>query len=329
MARDTKRRMLVRALPWAVAIGVAAFLLSRYSLGDIAREMAKGDVVALLLPMLVMMTVSICLVAAGDLLVLRSTVVVAPRFWDLIRGRAATSILMLLGYVFSGGGLAVWIARKTKIPAGQTIGLLAYIMFSELAALSIIASVAVWLGGGELIEAQLRTVVLWVAPAIALSVVAAGLIGPRLLAPRLADPQLLRAVTRVPASAFVLNLLLRTLHLSNVILCKIWALRAFGLDIPVSALWTYMPVILLVGALPVNVLGFGAIQVVWLVFERWAPGEAILAYVFLWQLLFVIALVIRGLPFVRRVIAEIAGETAPATESASADSGGADPPAAG
>jgi hypothetical protein len=129
---------------------------------------------------------------------------------------------------------------------------------------------------------------------------------PRVLRPLVTDPQLLRAAVRVPAWAFAANLGLRTVHLANVCFCKVWAAQAFGLAIPTSELWTYMPVILLVAALPINVAGIGALQVVWLIFEPWASGESILAYVFLWQLLFLVAIMVRGLPFLRRVLAEIA-----------------------
>jgi hypothetical protein len=45
---------------------------------------------------------------------------------------------------------------------------------------------------------------------------------------------------------------------------------------------------------------------VWvLAFERWVPGERIIAFQFLWQLAFGTGVVVRGLPFVRRVVAEI------------------------
>jgi hypothetical protein len=62
----------------------------------------------------------------------------------------------------------------------------------------------------------------------------------------------------------------------------------------------------------------GAVQGVWLLaFEPWAPGEKILAFQFLWQLMVGGSIVLRGLPFVRRVVAEI-DEGARAQASATA-----------
>ena len=40
----------------------------------------------------------------------------------------------------------------------------------------------------------------------------------------------------------------------------------------------------LVGAMPVNVGGFGAVQALWLVFEPWSSGPAILAFNFVWHI---------------------------------------------
>ena len=78
------------------------------------------------------------------------------------------------------------------------------------------------------------------------------------------------------------------------------------MPLPMHAIATYMPLILFVGALPINIGGFGAVQAVWLLFTPWAPGARILAFQFLWRLCLVGGLVLRGLPFLRGVLREIA-----------------------
>ncbi|MBT8496291.1 MAG: hypothetical protein KJO07_24815, partial [Deltaproteobacteria bacterium] len=113
MSRAKWRRWSMRILPWLVAAVVLAFLLSRYSVSEIAAEMARGNALGLLLPMTVMVVVSLLLVTLGDWLLLGQTLDRAPAPWDVLRARAATTILMALSYFVSGGGLAVWIARKT------------------------------------------------------------------------------------------------------------------------------------------------------------------------------------------------------------------------
>jgi len=306
---------------------VLIFLLRRYSVDEIGAEMARGRFLAMIGPCAVMGIVSLFLVGVGDWLVVSSVADRPPTLWEQTRARAATSMLMALGYLFSGGGLGVWLARKIGMRVPATLGLLLYLMASEVGALAAIAAMALLIGGGELLDPGLRELVRWLAPVLASGVVVAALVAPRILAARVRDPQFWRAATRVPAQAFLGTLLCRGAHFCNVIACTGWAAQGFGLDIPWSSMWTYMPVIIFVNALPINILGFGAVSVVWLVFESaTVTGPAILAFQVLWSLLIFAALVIRGLPFVRAVSAEIAAGTA--TRSASRDSDLAAPPAA-
>jgi len=298
---------------------VLVFLLRRYSLSEIGAEMGRGRPVAMIAPCLVMLIVSLVCVGLGDWLVVRSVARRPPSLWEQLRARAAISLLMILGYLFSGGGLGVWLARKTGMRVPATLGLLLYLMASEVGALAAIAALALLVGGGELLDPELRDLVRWLAPVLAGAVVVSALLAPRILAGRVREPQFWRAATAVPARAFAGNLLCRMAHLANVIACTAWAARGFGLDIPVAAMWTYMPVIIFVSALPINVLGFGAVSVVWLVFESaTVSGPAILAFQVLWTVLVLVAIVARGLPFVRAVGAEIAAGAA--TGSAKSDS---------
>jgi len=70
-----------------------------------------------------------------------------------------------------------------------------------------------------------------------------------------------------------------------------------------------LPVIYIVGALPLNVLGFGAVTAAWVaVFAPFGDGAAILAFQFLWQALSIAMTVARGLPFLPSVLRDIARE---------------------
>ena len=81
---------------------------------------------------------------------------------------------------------------------------------------------------------------------------------------------------------------------------------AFGLTIAAWAFVTYLPLALLIGALPINVAGFGAVQTVWVFFFcEWESGARILAFNFLWTFLAALAVIVRGLPFVRGVVREV------------------------
>jgi hypothetical protein len=97
----------------------------------------------------------------------------------------------------------------------------------------------------------------------------------------------------------------------SVLIIATWvAGRAFGLPVPLKAWASFLPVLLVIGAMPINVGGFGPVQAAWLMlFGPWASGPAILAFQFLWHLALITALFLRGAPFLRDVVADVAKPT--------------------
>src|SRR5688572_6173702 len=68
-----------------------------------------------------------------------------PRYGELLRGRAGTSLLMLVGYFWGHGMFGVWAARKTGAGARKVSGSVVYTMLSDLAALGLVATTATWI----------------------------------------------------------------------------------------------------------------------------------------------------------------------------------------
>jgi len=89
-----------------------------------------------------------------------------------------------------------------------------------------------------------------------------------------------------------------------------WAgARAFGMHVPLAAVASHLPILLVIAALPINVGGFGPVQAAWVAFfSPWAPGPQILAFHFLWQLASFGALMLRGAPWLKMVVADVTGE---------------------
>ena len=223
-----------------------------------------------------------------------------PTYRAVLRGRAGTAVLMLLGYFFGHGGFGVWLARKTGAGARAVSGAIVYTIISDLGALGLVASAATLLGAADVPRA-VRTVALCVGAVPMVLVV----VGPSLLA-RTRAPFLAPWRT-LDRSVALLQIGGRALDIALVIFVTWQAARAFGLAIPLASFATYMPVVLLVTSLPFNVGGLGAAQAAWLVFLPWAAGEKLLAFQIVWQLFFGLGIAIRGAPFVRGVAREIAG----------------------
>ena len=298
-----RRAWLRRLVPWLATAGVVAFLLHRYPLARIAREIGQGDALAMVPFALVGGVATLFLICGCDALVLRAALG-GPRYRDVLRGKAGTSLLMALGYGFGHGGYGLWLGRRTGTDVRTTFGVVVYVMLSDLAAVCVVAAIAL-VAGADYLPERARGALMLIAPLLGGALISLPLLGPRTLARWVADPKVLRPWSTVPARVYALSLLGRCGNLAALIAATWAGATAFGLEIPVGAMFTYLPLVMLVGSLPINVAGFGAVQAAWLVFEPWAPGAQILAFQFVWHAMMTAVLFARGAPFVRWVARDI------------------------
>ena len=262
--------------------------------------MREGNALAMA-PLAVGLMVALLLLAAlWDLLVIRGSLG-KPGYVDVLRGKAGTAVLMMLGYGFGHGAYGFWIARVTGCGARRAGGIVVYLVMSDLATVALGASLAMGVAG-ELVPAWLR----WMAPAVGLAVLAAMIAGPALLGRMARPPAFLDPWRLVPTWIGYAQVAGRLVNMALGITVTWLAARVFGVSIPFLAMAAYLPVVLVVAALPINVGGLGAAQAAWLLaFRPFASDAQILAFQLLWQVMTGLGLVVRGLPFVRRVLVEI------------------------
>jgi len=291
---------LQRVGPWVIAVGVITLVLRKYSFTRIVSEVRQGHLLAMTPWAAALLTIGIVMVALADYMVIRGCIG-RPSVGVVMRGKIGSTILNIVGYWGQVGGYGVWIARASGSSAGLASGIMLYIVASELCAVSLVACGSIWIGGAD-VPGAFRIA----APAIAGVLIFLKLLREKGAIrmeklPRIFHPW--RLMTRRQA---MLQLLLRTVHIYWLVLCVWGGARAFGLEIPLTAMGTYLPIVLVVGSLPVNIGGFGAVQGAWLLLTPWARGEQLLAFSFVWQLLIALGVVVRGLPFIRNVVREIA-----------------------
>lgn len=300
-------RWLRRLAPWVITGLVVTAILVKYPIARIVEEMQKGNVWGMV-PVALGTTVLIWFTATtGDFVLLRR---LAPRpigYRFLLRSKAGLSMLNALGMALNYGGFALWIHRVAGCGWRVSGGTVLMITLCDLVAVSIIGTAAVLLGGDGLPD-EARAQLCIIAPIVAavasllLFVPAGGSSGRAVLAPWRAVPRVNRLVSVLSRGGTIGMLILAT-----------WlASRAFGLPVPLKAWASFLPVLLVIGAMPVNVGGMGPVQAAWLLlFDPWASGPQILAFQFLWHLCLVVGLFLRGAPFIRSVIADIARGQAP------------------
>jgi hypothetical protein len=298
----TWRRRIALIAPYAITAGVIAFLGTTYGISDIAAEMARGNWGAVIPVACGTVILTLCVVSAADLLVVRS-LQGQLRYWDMIRAKAATSLLDVVNYSAGHTGYAVWIGRSTGMGVGLTAGTLLYVVSSDLCAVCLVASASVWLGA---VDGEAANTLRWLAPTISGVLLLFILIGPYRLLTGGKKVDLFEPWSRIPRAVGLTQIGVRVI-LIVVVSCATWlAASAFGLELPIVAVLSILPVILVVGSLPINVAGFGAVQATWLLFTPWAEAPLVLAFQVVLAGFSGIAIILRGLPFVRRVAAEVA-----------------------
>lgn len=300
-APQKKRHWLWRVLPYAIAVVAVTAILWKYPPSRIAQEMRNGDVLAMAPYALLLIATAIFIISASDYVVLSSALPRVPRYVILVRARAAVSLLAMLGYGAGVGGYGVWVARVTGCGAKLAFGVTLYKMSADLIAVSMVATAAIYVGGAD-VSRGLRIA----APTITVLLLSLKLFSrfsplSKDKLPVAFHPWRTIAPTRALAAVGV-----RASNILFITVCVWLGANAFGMQVPLAVMATYFPIILVVGSMPVNVGGFGAVQGAWLLLEPWAAnGEQVLAFSVLWNLVVASAITLRGVPFVRAVTREI------------------------
>jgi hypothetical protein len=305
------RKWAVRLAPYVITGAVLTFLLREYPLDRIVAELVHGQWQWLIPLSLAGVFLSLIAVSAADSLVVRA-VCGNARSWDLLRAKAASSLLDIIGYAAGHGAYGVWFARFTGARAGLAGGALLYIMAGDLLSVCLVATISVWGFGLEDVGATVR----WLPVGIAALLAFFLFIGP--YEKLQTDPplQVFRPWAIVHRRIGFGQILIRMTQMVMWVTVTWVAMRAFGIPVPWTACLAYVPLVMLVGSLPINVGGLGAVQGVWLLFTPWAKGEQILAFAFLWFMMNAGAVTLRGLPFVKRFVAEVAAARASALDDA-------------
>ena len=149
------RRWIVRLAPYVITVAVITFLLRQYPLSRIVAEVIHGDWANMVPFAVIGVVLSLLAVSAADTIVVRA-VCGHARYRDLVRGKAASSLLDILGYAAGHGAYGVWFARFTGARPGLAGGSLLFIMASDLLSVCLVASISVWGFGLDNIGAGVR-----------------------------------------------------------------------------------------------------------------------------------------------------------------------------
>jgi hypothetical protein len=227
-------------------------------------------------------------------------------FKELLPVRATDYIISILNHKLSQGAIVVYLGRKLRAPL---LEIASSILFLDLLQKT---HLVFWATLGMLLLGDRSLGILFTVPiAVALgwSVFLLYVRGRLTILGRYAKPpswQLLRTFRMAPVRRYVEVLLLKAPLLVASAVVHTWAIQSFGIEIPFGRLLATLPIIFLVGALPVTVAHLGTTQAAWIYFYgNAAESSALLAYSLAAHLTFMLGNAALGLVFLPRAYREL------------------------
>jgi len=190
------------------------------------------------------------------------------RFVDLLPVRAASYVVGFFNTNLGRGALAAYLTRTLRAPfleLGSTVLFLVFTEYTQLVIWALLGLIG--------LRAEVSRSLLAVAGGVA----AFWLVVRWLLAPR-AWP-LARTFRLATGARYAQIVLLRAPMFVVSLFAHYYAAHAFGIEIPLLQMLTFLPVIFMAAALPVTVAHLGTTQAAWIFFfGAYAPAPRLLAF---------------------------------------------------
>jgi hypothetical protein len=247
------KRRLKKIVPWLLGLGMIAYLFYKISLGKLLGALGRSN-----LPWLIG---AVFFVDFGSLFT--DTFATAKIFtWfltpisfvELVPVRAATYLMAILNYNLGQAGLIYYIHRTKKVPVLAVTGLILMMMGTVFLGLGVFSIAGVVLA----VDPVARRFG-WILSAFGIgSVVYFAVI--RVRPAWLKRFKLLQPLVEAGVSGHLWSLVVRLPHVAVIVLTHFWAMRCFGIEVPIGVGLVYIPLLLLVATLPLTPFGLGTMQ---------------------------------------------------------------------
>jgi hypothetical protein len=304
-----RRRLLVRTvIPPILTAAIFAFIFHKVPFSAFVEALRDADYFrffAALLPFSVLYfaldTVVLWYVVRwfhGDLL-----------FSDLLPVRAVDYLLSILNQKLSQGAMVVYLSRRLGTSLLELASSILFLDLLQKTHLVLWAAIGMAVVSREvpplLLLVPLGIALLWL---VFLGYVQGrfAFVGRLMKAP---DWRLFRTFRMATPVRYAQVLLLKAPLLLIAVVAHFYAIRAFGFEISMPRLLATLPIIFMVGALPINVARLGTTPLAWIYFygDTVAPSK-LLAYSLAAHLTFMLANAVYGLIFLPRAYRELFSE---------------------
>jgi len=282
-----RRTAWARGVPVALTVAIFLILFWRIPFGAFWQALSKAQ----LLPFLALMgSFSLCFFLL-DTFVLSKLIrwFHGPLpYRDLLPVRAVTYLVSIINTQLAQGALALYMHRRFRTPLAQITSTVALMILLETTNLILFATVGflAFPGGAplSLLALPLALVAVW----LLLISLARGKLS--ILGQRLSGSEILSTFRRARLRQCAVILGFKGAVFFLALLVHSQALAFFGIEIPLACLVTFLPVVFLMGALPITVAHLGTSQAAWIFFfSDYAPAADLLAYSLVSHLTFMLA----------------------------------------
>ncbi|HEY5870335.1 MAG TPA: lysylphosphatidylglycerol synthase domain-containing protein [Candidatus Tectomicrobia bacterium] len=298
-----KRTLWARGVPIVLTVVIFCLIFWRIPFGAFWQALSKAQ----LLPFLTLMgAFSLCFFLL-DTFVLSRLIrwFHGPLpYRELLPVRAVTYLVSIINTQLAQGALALYMHRRFRTPLAQITSTVALMILLETTNLILFATIGclAFPGGAPLalLALPLILVLVW----LLIMGLARGKLG--VLGQRLSGSELLSTFRRARLRHCVVILGLKGAVFFLALLVHSQALAFFGIHIPLMRLVAFLPIVFLVGALPITVAHLGTSQAAWIFFfSAYAPEADLLAYSLVSHLTFMLSNGTFGVLFLPRAYSDL------------------------
>jgi Lysylphosphatidylglycerol synthase TM region len=298
-----QRTLWVRGVPVALTVVIFLLIFWRIPFGAFWQALSRAQ----LLPFLALMgSFSLCFFLL-DTFVLSKLIrwFHGPlSYRELLPVRAVTYLVSIINTQLAQGALALYMHRRFRTPLAQITSTVVLMILLETTNLILFATIGclAFPGGAPLalLALPLILVLVW----LLIMGLARGKLG--VLGQRLRGSELLSTFRRARLRHCVVILGLKGAVFFLALLVHSQALAFFGIHIPLMRLVAFLPIVFLVGALPITVAHLGTSQAAWIFFfSAYAPEADLLAYSLVSHLTFMLSNGTFGVLFLPRAYSDL------------------------
>ncbi len=321
--QDKQKSFIRRIVPWLVLILILVLLFHRYSLTlSEVWETAKDINYPLLVSLSFIFVLGVLLFDTLSQWPAFNWFNCKVGFREIVIGRGAMMLLASLAYIFGQAGMAYYINRKKNVPLKQATGTVLYLFFLEFYGMILVSTVGIliiWpdLAIGEIIRnLKFKTegienffislaspgmvlacfVAVWVLFFAALRVF--GLKKENVLARWLKGSGFWGAFQQATILKSLWLLFIKGLLCLHQMVMTIVIFIACGIDVPWQAVLAYMPISILISAVPITPMRFGTTQWAWVIFfSHHVPEATLITFSLVWQTILNIVRMLIGAAF--------------------------------